>query len=305
MNCFNCILLVGLIPILTGLNCGQSEQQASSQDADSVRVEQTPPSRPTGEADRESTQLNDEVSEIPIDTVASSAETGYVLIDEQIGSPLNSRVIVVLIDPAHYRPRVVGVSPSMPSGQSIVGGIHRQGADIVVGSGYVEAYYPPTPTGLLITDGALINPLSTGSKVLTAVVGVVRGGLFIHRVDVSVPERTTGAFQVGPWLVEDSRNIIHPSEPDSIRPFTRAFVGVRNDGFVIAGVTQQPVHLYHLADYLSAGTGSRGLECVTAVNLAGGGSDGLAVKQGDSVITFRNTHQRQASILCFIRTEQP
>lgn len=305
MNRFTCKLLVGLIPILAGLNCGQSDQQASSLDADSVHVEQTTPSRPAGESDRDSIRFIDEVSETPIDTMARTVETGYVMIDEYIGSPLNSRIIAVIIDPSRYRPKVVGVSPSMPSGQSIVGGIQRQGADIVVGSGYVETYYPPTPTGLLIANGALINPLNPGSPVLTAVVGVERGELFVHRANVSIPERATGAFQVGPWLVEDGKNIIHPREPETKRPFTRAFIGVRNDGFVVAGVTQRPVHLYHLADYMSAGPGSRGLECVTAVNLAGGGSDGLAVKQGDSVITFRSTRKRQASILCFIRTEQP
>ncbi len=222
---------------------------------------------------------------------------GLVLSRQWIPSPLNTSLIAIVVDQAKFRPRIIGVTRESPSGQSVSGLLNHSQAEVAIGGGFVESFYPLTPTGLLIVDGKAISPKS--KKGYSGIIAVQNKKLKISHRDVFESDKTTGAFQVGPTLVSRDSVRISPQEPQKRNPYTRGFVGIRKDGKVVLGLTENRVHLYHLARHLNKSVAEKGVGCVEAVNLSGGGAEAIAVRSGNNLLLFGNSTLRQASMIAF------
>src|SRR4029079_15260267 len=68
-----------------------------------------------------------------------------------LGGRGDSDVVSVVLD-ANARARVVGLTRERPGGVSLGAAVQQPGAVAAVGGGFVAAYAPLTPSGLLIVD---------------------------------------------------------------------------------------------------------------------------------------------------------
>jgi uncharacterized protein YigE (DUF2233 family) len=245
---------------------------------------------------------------------------GFVGSKTRVGAPLNADLVYLMIRGSRLTPKVIGVTPSAPAGPSAIDALTDQRVHVVVGSAYVETFYPPTPVGLLIVGGRTINPLN--KQGMSSVLAVRSGRLVLTSKEEYKASRIEGAFQVGPQLVKAGQvvtKVLLQSEPRIVDPkkqfaysqkaeeeprATRAFVGFRADGTIVLGVTLQPVRLSDLALFLAAKTEFGGLGCSEAVNLCGGGSEVLTFRTGRETQSFGNKSLRQAALLTFVRAGQ-
>ncbi len=208
--------------------------------------------------------------------------------------PLNTELVIAVVVPEVVHPKVIGITPETKAGQSGLGVMQHEGADVVIGSGFVQDYSPPVPVGLLIVDGNIVSPLNLRGG-LKFILAVRNNNIQIVSRETFDYEGVTGAIQVGPCLVKDGRVSIHSDEPDKIKLATRSFVGILSDGNIIVGVTLSPVSLLHLAKHLVSE-----YQCIDAVNLAGGGSEVFAIRQDEEIKSFGNRYMRQASTIAFL-----
>ncbi len=221
-------------------------------------------------------------------------QIGAEFIQVYVEPPMNSELIIAVINPSVLYPKVIGITPEAKAGQSGLGVMQHEGADVVIGGGFAQNYSPPIPAGLLIVDGNIINPLNAEVD-LKYILAVKDNNLQIVSRDTFDYEGVTGAMQVGPCFVKDGQVSIHSDEPDKTKPATRSFVGIQRDGNIIAGVTLSPVSLLHLAEHLVSE-----YQCIDAVNLAGGGSEVFAIRQDEEIKSFGNRYMRQASTIAFL-----
>ena len=223
--------------------------------------------------------------------------TGVRLSHVRYPAPLDARIHLAELDPKLYEVRVEGISKKNPAGTSVLGALTRLGANVVLGSGFVSTLSPPTPVGLLIVDGSVVNPINRVG--LSGIIAVSDRGLEITRREDFDRRGVSGALQVGPILVERNQNVVEPTEPTRRPAATRSFLGLRSDGTVLVGITTEGVHLYDLADLLMRRVEDGGLGCEIAVNLAGGGSEGLATGPMGRAEDYGNERARQAAVLAF------
>ena len=209
---------------------------------------------------------------------------------------LNSTLIIAQFSQDQYIAEVVGIEPKYSSGISAVAAIEKLKAEFVIGSGYVESFVPPIPAGLLVVNN--VTQSTVNEDGFSTLVAVANGKVNLIPKDQWADESFSGAFQVGPRLVEDGAAVILDLKKGSA---TRAFVGLREDNSVVAGVTLQNVNLQLLADFLAAPADSGGLATVDAVNLAGGGSEAFLYSNNNDQIAYGNVKSRQASMLAFRR----
>ncbi len=240
----------------------------------------------------------DESSEVrgTLDTleVVPNLPTGLSVVEVSVVvEEVPARLVLAWIDPGVGVAKVLGVTPDDPDGISASGAAVRRGVDIAIGSGFLSAFYPPTPLGLLIVNGRRISRLNAeGHSTLLA---VTSGEI------VMVPRETpsagfSGAIQTGPRLLMDGRNGVFASEPRTRDPYRRAFVAICSRG-TLFGVTLDPVHLFPLAELLR----SSDFACDDAVNLSGGGSEALVVRDLDGLIrAWGNASSRQGSLLAVV-----
>ncbi len=211
-----------------------------------------------------------------------------------------ARLAIAAIDSARFQPKVVGVTPEESAGRSPLGGLLKTNADLLLGSGFVEQFFPLTPLGLLVVDGVEISQLSPSG--LSAILAIHEKRIALIRRDAYRPLGTLGAIQIGPWLIEDGVVRINPKEPERRPPFTRAFFALCEQGVWLAGVTLDPVHLLHLATFLASPEANGGYACLQAANLSGGGAEALVVrarKTRDPYL-YGNVNLRQASLVAFV-----
>jgi uncharacterized protein YigE (DUF2233 family) len=252
--------------------------------------------------------------------VAAYQGQGFVGSKTRVGAPLNADIVYLTIRGSRLTPKVIGVTPAAPAGPSAIDALTDQRVHVVVGSAYVETFYPPTPVGLLIVAGRTINPLN--KQGMSSVLAVRSGRLALTSKEEYNASRVEGAFQVGPQLVKSAQVVskgllqVEPRIVDPKKQFaysqkvteepraTRAFVGFRADGTIVLGVALQPVRLSDLALFLAAKTEFGGLGCSEAVNLCGGGSEVLTFRTGRETQSFGNKSLRQAALLTFLRPGQ-
>jgi DNA-binding protein HU-beta len=209
---------------------------------------------------------------------------------------LDSTLIIAQFSQDQYIAEVVGIEPKYSSGISTLAAVEKLKAEFVIGSGYVVSFVPPVPAGLLVVNNATLSTVN--EEGFSTLVAVVKGKVNLLPKEQWADESISGAFQVGPRLVEDGAAVILDLKKGSA---TRAFVGLREDNSVVAGVTLGDVNLQLLADFLAAPADSGGLATVDAVNLAGGGSEAFLYSNNNDQFAYGNVKSRQASMLAFRR----
>lgn len=210
----------------------------------------------------------------------------------------SATVIVAVIDAVRFQPRIVGVERDNPSGHSSLAALMRSDADLVIGSGFVEQFYPLKPLGLLVIDEVEVSPLA--AKGFPSILVVQDNQLVFEPKEAYVAGDASGAIQTGPWLVQDGETAIEKGEPWAKPWATRSWVALCSNDIILAGITLDRVSLYSLADFISSPEKNGGHECHQAVNLAGGGSESLVLRGLDEEpTTFGNVSTRQGSLVIF------
>jgi hypothetical protein len=232
---------------------------------------------------------------------STEVSPGYTLIRGSLPEEPGSRLVYVKMSGSAVRPEVLGVTKEHPagrSGQSVATGRTA----VVLGSAFVTSFYPPTPAGLLIVAGETTGKLfQAGLSTIVFVRGDTIG--FAARDAAADMTGMKGALQLGPRLIENGVVAILDTEPRDRKPSTRAFIAKCAGATTIAGITESPVSLYHLARYLGAAKSAGGPGCTEAVNLSGDGSELLIVRSADGTIAYAggNTTVRQAGLIAFVR----
>ena len=210
---------------------------------------------------------------------------------------LGAKVAVAVARPGSLVPSVLGVTREYPKGRSVLAALAQPGVELVIAGGFGGRFSPPSPAGLLVVDGNVVSPVDRQGREVLLV--ILDGRLRFLPRDSAIPEGTSGAMQVGPWLVKGG-SLVAPDGPERA---TRAFVGVRANGAAVVGVTLERVRLHDLGAYLVDSRDAGGQGCVNAVMLRGGGSEALATRDSDAVLSLGNARRRQASMLVFASPE--
>lgn len=211
------------------------------------------------------------------------------------------KLILAVVDPNNFEAKISGLIKE-GQGTSLVN--TRESVEIAIGSGFVKSYYPLIPSGLLKIDDKLFNELSTSENAYSGVIYEIDGQLsFANKSDFSVQNYNSG-FQVGPIIILDGIIDILEDEPKRIKPSTRAFIGENENGLIFLGLTQRPINLYHLGNYLLhvwAKLLPENSNIKYCYNLSGGGAQGLYIDIGEKKLMYGNTQLEQASIIAFSR----
>ena len=177
------------------------------------------------------------------------------------------------------------------------------GHALVLGSGFVSVFNPVEPLGLLQLQGRIVSePAPHG---YTRILGVASGTLRVIARGEFHPGLFEAAMQVGPGVVQAGRLDILQRERE-LTPYIRAFAATCADRF-LAGVAQEPLHLYDLGERLLAYFADEGLSCAEVVNLSGDREALLAIgaEDGGSVAYFGNPTLPKASVVAFRAVAPP
>ncbi len=169
------------------------------------------------------------------------------------------------IDPKRYRIDLLLASDYTTSALTAERYQERSNALLVINGGFFDEMF--RSLGLLQRQGRIINPLrdvSWGIFLLGGKDGTEPA--IIHKKEWN-PENVLMAIQAGPRLVIDGKI---PSFKD-ISPSRRSAVGITADGRVVIALAESLILLKEWAEILRE-------DCVTALNLDGGGSSQLSVK---------------------------
>ena len=173
----------------------------------------------------------------------------------------------------------------------------RDGHTLALGSGFTSVYNPVEPLGLLQLDGTVVSePARHG---YTRVLGARAGSLAVIHHGAWHPGLFDAAIQVGPGIVEAGQLDIRPTERQ--RPaYVRAFVATCQRHY-LAGIAQQPAHLYDLGEQLMGYFGRSQRQCDEVANLSGDREAllALASADGQTVAYFGNPILAKASIIAF------
>ena len=208
----------------------------------------------------------------------------------------DSSLIVAHVTREDFEPTVLG-------GVSALDAVMERGHELVVGSGFVSVFNPVSPLGLLQLDGKVESePMRHG---YTRILGVRSGGLGVVGRSDYHPGLFESAVQVGPGIVQSGKLDILQRERD-LPAYIRAFVATCDDRW-LAGVAQQPMHLYDLGEQLLSYFEAEGLSCDEVVNLSGDREALLAIMSNDgkSVAYFGNPVFPKASVIAFRTRRQP
>ena len=171
------------------------------------------------------------------------------------------------------------------------------GYALVLGSGFVSVFNPVEPLGLLLLEGRVVSePAPHG---YTRILGVAGGALRVTGRGEFHPGLFEAALQVGPGVVQAGKLDILQRERE-LTPYIRAFAATCADR-VLAGVAQNPMHLYDLGERLLAYFAHQALTCEEVVNLSGDREALLAIvaDDGGSVAYFGNPTLPKASVVAF------
>ena len=149
-------------------------------------------------------------------------------------------------------------------------------------AGVNGGYFDPNfkPIGLLITDGAVISPL-TRARLLTGVLCASSNGIEIVRLgEFSQKRKLDAAVECGPFLIDLGRRI---RGLDDTRSARRTFAALARGGKAALGVCSD-VTLAQLSDVLSNVGLRDDFQIWRALNLDGGSSSAFwfARREGDA-----------------------
>lgn len=210
----------------------------------------------------------------------------------------SSKVLLTHVPQDRFEPVILGVENTALD--ALVDG----GYTLVVGSGFVSVFDPVSPLGLLQLNGQVLSEVTPHGY--TRILGVSDGTLrIIGRADYH-PGLFESAIQVGPGVVEAGKLDITPSEREKRAPYIRAFVTTCEDRW-LAGVAQEPMHLYDVGSLLVEMFEEDGLVCDEVVNLSGDREALLALRSDDgkSIAYFGNPRLPKGSVIAFRELQQP
>lgn len=199
----------------------------------------------------------------------------------------------IRFNPKKYRTEVMGLNPKTLSGYSIGGFLNRANALTAISGGFRSVQN--LPFGLVITDKKVANRLDKDAEWLNGILVIRRNEvLTIHR-DEYKTSNYDYALQSGPLILKDGTNQIDKRKKGDA-PQSRSFIALQRTGGVILAITSA-VHLYDLAEFLTAPDGGKGLNCEAALNLEGGGREGLSIKAGGLQKSFGTVGVRRPNAL--------
>ena len=206
---------------------------------------------------------------------------------------LDVGIVVAHVARSHYEPDILGL------GVSALDAILDHGNRVVIGSGFVSVFNPVSPLGLLQLDGRIENELTPHGY--TRILGVYNGGIGVVGRSDYHPGLFESALQVGPGIVQSGKLDILQRERN-LPAYIRAFVATCEDRW-LAGIAQEPMHLYDVGDELLKYFEAQALACDEVVNLSGDREALLAIASSDdkSIAYFGNPALPKASIIAFRR----
>jgi exopolysaccharide biosynthesis protein len=199
-------------------------------------------------------------------------------------------VCIVRVRPPRSGVRLVAAPERQGTGATVRQLLASSRAHAAISGGYLKSFYPPLPTGLVQVRGRLISARVPDDTVVNGTV-VVRasGSIAIYPLSQASRDslaRWSECIQAGPILVSGGRPALPPAiAPASrlgvmaTRAFSRAFIATDRSGRVVLGRCES-ARLPELADFLARPIGTGGLGCTEAINLSGGGSEGILIKSG-------------------------
>lgn len=210
----------------------------------------------------------------------------------EVGSLGESRkVLLAHVPKRRFEPVMLGVE------NTALDALIDGGYTLVIGSGFVSVFDPVSPLGLLQLNGEVLSEVTPHGY--TRILGVSDGTLgIIGRADYH-PGLFESAIQVGPGVVEGGKLDIRPGERE-LQAHIRAFVTTCEDRW-LAGVAQEPMHLYDVGSLLVEMFEEDGLACDEVVNLSGDREALLALRSDDgkSIAYFGNPRLPKASVVAF------
>ena len=206
-----------------------------------------------------------------------------------------ARLLFLTVELERFEPVILGVD-GRGRGPSASDAIARHDAVLVIGSGFVANYQPLTPLGLLQVDGVERAPLQRHGY--TRVLGLRAGRLGVVGRGEFHRGLFEAALQVGPGVIEASQLDINETElklPAYLRSFVASCGSV-----ALAGISLEPMHLYHLGRELLDYFPRAGLACDELVNLSGDREVVLALAPTSrELVYFGYPNQPKAALLAF------
>jgi uncharacterized protein YigE (DUF2233 family) len=139
------------------------------------------------------------------------------------------------------------------------------------------AYFHPdrTPLGLLVCDGRQVHPLER-AKLLSGLIVVTARGVSLQRAkEFRGPRGVTQALQAGPFLVDGGKAVAALNATRSARRTVILSDGRGNAALLVTS----SVTLAELAQILATPGVVPGLKIARALNLDGGSSTGIWIRQ--------------------------
>lgn len=181
---------------------------------------------------------------------------------------------VIHLNKAHYQARLLIQPKGKQLKPSVVAA--QQKATITINGGYYSPEF--NPVGLFKVNNQRFSRYSSASKLLKAGITIDQQGQlnlvsYPNKQDL---EKANSAMQVGPVLISDGKVDVWPNFAMSRRT---VLAQTTHDNIIII-VTQSPVTLYQLASLLVKNPEFFDVKGIkSAVNLDGGGSSALTIKQ--------------------------
>ena len=213
------------------------------------------------------------------------------------------QITAVRGSPRMYRVEVsVAQNPNI--GDSIVSFQEHSQAAVVLSGGFLTSFYPPIPLGIVKRSRVLVNR-AAGGDLLNGLLLVRAGRASIEpfRGAAGVAE-WDDALQSGPMLLYGGHSALPNVAEIGTRStrqlieneYSRAFVATLPDNQFLLAVTGA-VSLRALVDLLARPAPQGGLACLNALNLSGGGSEGMLVRAGAKQISSGNIRSYLANVI--------
>lgn len=226
----------------------------------------------------------------PADTDTPLAEWGWKEISEGLSYTITHAdkkdLLVVKIDPRIYAFSIY--ENKNPAQAKTIEQIHNENGSLLSFNGgfFTEDF---TPTGLLISEGVELRPLS-GAELLNGVIAIRPNGesAFFHRprngkFPLSItPENYSFAIQNGPALIDEAGNML--IDEDSGQMSSRTAMGFDRNGDIILIILKQSllnpdnsISLYKFSEMIQSSAIFREQGVHSVLNLDGGSSTGLMI----------------------------
>ena len=211
-------------------------------------------------------------------TTEASAVAGIEHRQVVIQDPRNSARATVDIALIAAKSGKLRVIDNRNGADGLADAMRRENCLAGVNGGYFDPNFKPI--GLLITDGAVISPL-TRARLLTGVLCASSNGFEIVRLgEFSQKRKLDAAVECGPFLIDLGRRI---RGLDDTRSARRTFAALARGGRVALGVCSD-LTLAQLSDVLSNVALRDDFQIWRALNLDGGSSSAFwfARREGDA-----------------------